>query len=826
MLFRLGLSWFSLLISFYFFSCSTTNKGLLNREYRSLISKYNVLFNGKESFSIGEAILEEAFEDNFYDLIKVEPINLRGENIDNSTIVPGFDRAEEKAVKTIQKHSIRIDQVQYNRQIDEAYLLLGKARYFDRRFFPALEAFNFLLKSGVNRSNYVEGKIWREKTNIRLKNIELAIGNLRPLARSLMINNKFFSLANASLADAFVNLKQLDSASFYIRRAAIAEPKKSNKARYLFLLGQIYESLGKKDSAIWSYNEIIDLKRKAPRKFLIQSVIKKNLLNDYDPFEKKLASLKKTLKNYENESYEHYLNRALANINLQYGKDSLALDFFKTSLSSKYLDIYTQVQNYKDLANYYFKKGDYLMSGNYYDNLLPILDQSSMEFKKIKRKRDNLEEVISYENSVNKTDSLIYLFSLTEKEQLIYFETYLKQKQKKDSLKINREIERRKSQNLNRSKTSFYFYNPNQISKGKQSYLSRWGNRPNVDNWRNVNLLMNYNLDKDPLNERESKIRIINETPYSYLATLPKTKKEKDSILLVNQTAYLQLGMIYKEKFNDYPLAQKRLEKLLELNPADELKVQALYHLFRINEKKSSIEANKFKTQLIKLYPKTLFAQILIDPENNNFDDMVTSESLYKKALNLFRNQKFNETLTELDRLSVFASGSELEPKISLLKAYTIGRLYGINTLKKELEIVSKTYSAFDEGFKAKELIKKIESFNGLDDKGIIYKNYKWIFPFRHSELEESNAFYEALKKEILMINPDWTVSFDTYNNKYDFVVIHGIRDPNIIQNLKSEGLFANKDISKKENFVTLASKYRDYIKNKTWINTKNERIR
>ena len=94
---RLGISWFLLLISFHFFSCSTNNKGLLNREYRSLISKYNILFNGKESFSIGETILEEAFEDNFYDLIKVEPINLRGENIDNSTIVPGFDRAEEKA---------------------------------------------------------------------------------------------------------------------------------------------------------------------------------------------------------------------------------------------------------------------------------------------------------------------------------------------------------------------------------------------------------------------------------------------------------------------------------------------------------------------------------------------------------------------------------------------------------------------------------------------------------------------------------------------------------------------------------------------------------
>ena len=98
--------------------------------------------------------------------------------------------------------------------------------------------------------------------------------------------------------------------------------------------------------------------------------------------------------------------------------------------------------------------------------------------------------------------------------------------------------------------------------------------------------------------------------------------------------------------------------------------------------------------------------------------------------------------------MSVFASGSELEPKISLLKAYTIGRLYGANAWKKELEIVSKTYSAFEEGSEAKKLIKQIESFNGLEETGIIYKNYKWIFPFRHSELEESNAFYEALKKK------------------------------------------------------------------------------
>jgi hypothetical protein len=31
-----------------------------------------------------------------------------------------------------------------NFQIDEAYLLLGKARYYDQRFIPPLDAFNYI----------------------------------------------------------------------------------------------------------------------------------------------------------------------------------------------------------------------------------------------------------------------------------------------------------------------------------------------------------------------------------------------------------------------------------------------------------------------------------------------------------------------------------------------------------------------------------------------------------------------------------------------------------------------------------------------------------
>ena len=53
-----------------------------------------------------------------------------------------------------------------------------------------------------------------------------------------------------------------------------------------------------------------------------------------------------------------------------------------------------------------------------------------------------------------------------------------------------------------------------------------------------------------------------------------------------NREVYnLQLGMIYKESFKNFALAQDRLKHLLRLNPPGETAAPALYHLYKIDEK-------------------------------------------------------------------------------------------------------------------------------------------------------------------------------------------------------------------------------------------------
>ncbi|MCB0469863.1 MAG: hypothetical protein KDC51_04510, partial [Flavobacteriaceae bacterium] len=137
----------------------------------------------------------------------LEEVTLPGESKDEN-----FARAEEKAVKAIQKHSMNIGGKEYNPQMDEAYLLLGKARYFDQRFVPAIEAFNYILYKYPASNKINQAKIWREKTNIRLENDELAIKNLKRLLDQEELSSQDLADATSMLAQAYINTKSLDSA--------------------------------------------------------------------------------------------------------------------------------------------------------------------------------------------------------------------------------------------------------------------------------------------------------------------------------------------------------------------------------------------------------------------------------------------------------------------------------------------------------------------------------------------------------------------------------------------------------------------------------------
>ncbi len=167
-------------------ACSRKKNTFLSRNVHAVKGEFNALYNGNVAFDKGVENLATTFRDNYWEILPVERINLE-EKLDvpgkGKKDSPDFARAEEKAAKAIQTHSMYIDGREYNPQTDEAYILLGKARYYDGRFIPALDAFNFILDKYPTSNNINHAKVWKAKTNIRLNNEEVALKNVSVLLK-------------------------------------------------------------------------------------------------------------------------------------------------------------------------------------------------------------------------------------------------------------------------------------------------------------------------------------------------------------------------------------------------------------------------------------------------------------------------------------------------------------------------------------------------------------------------------------------------------------------------------------------------------------------
>ena len=203
--------------------CSRKKNSFISRNLHAVGTEYNVLYNGDLALQAGLDGLEQTYKENYWDVLPVERMTLKDQVFmpGDKPADPNFERAEEKAVKAVQKHSMLINETEYNPQIDESYMLLGKARYYDQRFIPALEAFNYILQFMPESDQINQAKVWREKTNMRLNNNETAIKNLSKLLKEEegAIEMEDLAIANATLSQAFLNLEQLDSALIYMNRA-------------------------------------------------------------------------------------------------------------------------------------------------------------------------------------------------------------------------------------------------------------------------------------------------------------------------------------------------------------------------------------------------------------------------------------------------------------------------------------------------------------------------------------------------------------------------------------------------------------------------------
>ncbi len=778
-------------------ACSRKKNTFLTRNYHAVTAEYNALYNGGVALENGKEELALTYRDNFWEILPVERLEL-----EESMSLPGetknadFERAEEKAAKAIQKHSIYLDGKEYNPQIDEAYMMLGKARYFDQRFIPAMDAFNFILNKYPTSNNINRAKVWKAKANIRLKNEDVAIENLEKMMEEAELEEEELAEASAILAQAYINLDSIDAALPYIKLASEYTRDNELKGRYAFIKGQIYNRLEMKDSANMAFDEVIELNRKSPRVYMINAYIEKARNFNYDK-EDRVAFLELLQELEENRENRPFLDRIYNQIGEYYRSTEnidTAVIYYNKSIRNYKEDPILQSVNYSTLAEINFDRAAYKDAGKYYDSTLTFLEENSRDWRRFRKKRENLDDVIKYEDIATLNDSVLRIAAMSEAQQLAYFTDYtdkLKQKAIEDSIasvKLEKKIANNEFYKKNsttkqvkgQAEGSFYFYNSSTVAFGKQEFRKVWGDRQLEDNWRRsdkkatgINPEEIIALDNVPISENEMF------KPETYISTIPTDPKVIDSITRDRDFAYYQLGLIYKEKFKEYGLAANRLEKLLSYNPEDRLILPAKYNLHKIYQQLQRPElADRYKNDIINNHPDSRYAEILLNPNTILATDESSPEFKYNALYREFEANKFPEVIATADEYITIYNGNEIVPKLEMLKATALARQEGFEAYKKALNYISLNYPNSDEGKRAQEIYSRVLPKLAVKEFVNDEASDEWKVMYRF-DAEETEAMQELKEKLDQFLKErgyfNMSTSIDYYNPGTRFVVIHGL---------------------------------------------------
>ena len=829
-------------------ACSTEKNAFPNRKYHATTTKYNVLYNGTVAYDRGVQQLQKKYVDDFSNVISVEP----AQQDEKALIITGaadknphFQRAEDKAVKAAQLHSIKVGGKEFNPQMDEVYMLLGKARYQDLRFVPAVEAFNFIIVKHPNSNLFYDALVWKEKANLKLEYNGLAVQNLKKLLRDneTTLKNQTKADALATLAQGYINLEHLDSAKIPLKQAIDLTDNTDEKARYTYILGQLNSRTGLKNEAVANFQDVIDYNRRISRALMINAHAEKfaNLdikSIDTTAFIKQYVTL---LNDRENRAYADLIFHQIGSLHEAYGLNDVAIKDFNKSLKLNKNNEYIKVANYNKLANIYYQKKDFVTAGAYYDSTLVFMNPMTREYVQVKRKRNNLVDIVRYEKIASANDSILNLVNKSDADRRIAIEKLIQNFKDQDAREQLASSNQNGSGSNGKAPTtstasSFYFYNTNTVLQGKNDFNRKWGNRTLVDNWRwssvagntqgtvvdNTNQNNTSTTTNDNSNTNDPAVARYN--PEFYLKQIPTDTKELQQLKQDRDNAYYQLGLLYSDRLEEYEIAAGKLEHLLAINPEVGLIEPAKYNLYKIYLKINPAKAQALLEDMKRNHPNSRYTQIALNP-NAKVSEEGTPNDLYNKVYRLYANGAYYETLKEIDEKIPMVIGENIVSKFELLKAMTIGKLRGLTSYKEALEFVALTYPNSKEGKEAERIIAKdLPKLQSMQFKNDLSKNIKMIYAVPYPLSEES----VALKTKLQQYANDRShtgISFtaDMYNDNTIFFVLHGVKSGNLAKSaqmyLELEGNYGIKQtpvlISTDDYGVVLIKKNWDEYQNK-----------
>ena len=708
------------------------------RAYQNTVSQFNFLFHAAISL---EEIIQKArdlHEDDYTELLPFYDYDL------SITAKESIDSIIYRCNANIVLHDLR------SNYVDDAYLLLAKSYLFHKNFDTAASILQFInysffekedgadlpIGSNINKSGKFsiaspennrawenknvrnESMIWQARNYFEAGEINEGISLLQLLKTDAGFPKRLQPFLYEQLAYGYYLTGMNDSAANYLIKGLDNAQDPLTKARWSFLIAQLYEKEQKIDLAYNWYKKagaIVSNPVIAVYASIYMASIDAN--RGKKSWESLANALERMIKKDKYAAFADIIYYEMAQLALRNQAVAKANQWLIASIQKNEKNTKLKQKTLVQLGALNYKIDQFSVAKIAYENLNDLL-KTFPNYDQITLRKKWIDKIADLNELIKNEDSLQFIYAAP----VLLHAQMAKQWQKRIALIKSQEKDlftdpnkkTDESVNVNKNnqannpgysfgnafattttkqdvKSDFYFDNPQNVSMGVTNFIKKWGDRPNVDNWRRKTTIQlaktspaKTNIDSVqkniPLNPKvvENAKLVGNKKNKTTLQTQDSTDQltiqliQTESDLKQSQISWnknsLSIAKIFLYELNDFEKALPRYQAVIQndIEPAttESALLDLASHYMHIGQ---STTSDSLIAIITRQFPEGIYVQKKQAKENLDRIDKNSAEA-YKAAYFLAQIGDWEQFGAQMDSVQKQFKGTKWNTPYQFLK--------------------------------------------------------------------------------------------------------------------------------------------------------------
>ncbi|GEO07574.1 type IX secretion system periplasmic lipoprotein PorW/SprE [Segetibacter aerophilus] len=726
--------------------------------YQNTVTHYNYYFNANNRLNELVNSSKIAFKDDYSQLLPFYNYTLE----QTSQSKQDLDSIIYKCTAGILLHDLR------NSWIDNMYLLMAKAYFFRNDLDSAALTLQYLNFSyapkesggydkpiGSNASNETgefsiatkeknsiwtkltsrppsrnESFIWQIRNHIEKNELPEASGVIEILRHDPNFPKRLQTDLHEAMAYWFYKQQVYDSAAIHLNQALDEAANNQEKARWEYLIAQMYQLSDKNEEAVKYYEKSISHTTDPVMDVYARlNSIRINRSDKKDFLQENIDALLKMAHREKYLNYRDIIYYAAASIEMERNNFANAKNDLLNSVKYSVNNPTQRSQSFLLLGDLNYNRRSYSDAYNYYDSTDINALTSDADKNRITMRKPHLKTIAENTTIVLTQDSLQALAKLPQDQRDAIIKKQVKLLRKAQGLKeddapnINAAVKQVPDLFADNNKsTDFYFYNSGAKARGFSEFRARWGERPNVDNWRRKSALDRQIQKIADVDDVPGKAvveqKVANNSYEGLQQDIPTTQEKLDASNKSIMEALFSSGQTFLNKLEEYPAAILAFEDLLNRFPNSTYKEEALFNLIYAYEKTGDkLKADQYKKQLISASPENKFAKLVANPPaNTSKAEASPATKQYEQIYNLFIEGKFDEAKNQKKVADSTYGKSFWTPQLLFIESIYYIKQKEDSTAIKVLTDLSNLYAQDPMAARAKTMIDVLKRRKEIED--------------------------------------------------------------------------------------------------------------